>query len=85
MPQHRRRQVGMWCSNHLLLSCSLQTMAGSEPRQSRPHYQKRLGLFLVSLNLMVPMLHHLSMIGRQKLLIPKIYLFYAVESRTRCV
>ncbi|KAF2619563.1 hypothetical protein F2Q68_00040840 [Brassica cretica] len=33
----------MWCSNHLVLSCSLQTMAGSEPRQSRPHYQKKLG------------------------------------------
>ncbi|KAF3507072.1 hypothetical protein F2Q69_00008938 [Brassica cretica] len=34
----------MWCSNHMLLSCSLQTMVGSEPRQSRPHYQKRLGM-----------------------------------------
>ncbi|KAF2615341.1 hypothetical protein F2Q70_00013019 [Brassica cretica] len=34
----------MWCSNHLWLSCSLQIMAGSEPHQSQPHYQKRLGM-----------------------------------------
>lgn len=36
------------------------------------------GLFLVSLNLMVLMLHHLSMIGREKLLIPK-FIFYAAN------
>ncbi|KAF3570364.1 hypothetical protein F2Q69_00061024 [Brassica cretica] len=35
----------MWCSNHLVLSCSLQTMAGSEPRQSRLHYQKARSVF----------------------------------------
>lgn len=39
---------------------------------SQKKHLEYAGPFLVSLNLMVPMLHHLSMIGREKLLIPKI-------------
>ena len=44
MPQHRRRQVGRWYSNHRMLNRSLHTKGGSQPRQSRPHYQKKRGM-----------------------------------------